>query len=100
MVKTRLGDRVEILYCMDDLKVSMDGIDMACAFHQIVKGYAAAVGMVINNKKSAIQLNIQTPLPEPFEEISRRDDTTYQCLCFEMKKGDDDEKEMMEKVEQ
>ena len=62
IMKTRLGDRVEILYYMDDLKASMDDIQMAETVHGIVKRFAASVGMVINNMKSAIQLNVETPL--------------------------------------
>ena len=44
--------------------------------------------MVINNKKSAIQLTIETPLPESLQEIQRIDETTYKYLGFEMKKGE------------
>ena len=86
IMKTRLGDHVEILYYMDDLKASTDNIDHAVTVHQIVKRYAAAVGMVINNKKSAIQLNVERPLPRSLQEIPRLDETTYKYLGFEMKK--------------
>ena len=48
-LKTRLGDRVEVLYYMDDLKVSMAKIQTAQTVHGIVKKYAESVGMVINN---------------------------------------------------
>ena len=60
--KKRLGGRVEVLYYMDDLKASMTSIGTARDVHVIVKEYAKAVGMVINNKKSAIQLNMETSL--------------------------------------
>ena len=98
IIKTRLGDQVEILYYMDDLKASMTSITTAKTVHQIVKKYAALVGMVINNKKSAIQLNFETPLPESLQEIPRMDETTYKYLGFEMKKGDVDRRGMMERL--
>ena len=63
-----------------------------------MKSYSAAVGMVINNKKCAIQLNFETPLPESLEEIPRRDEATYKYLGFEMTKGDVARKEMMESL--
>ena len=55
VMKTQLGDRVEILYNMDDLNVSSDNIETAHAVHGVVKKYALSVGMVIN-KKSALQM--------------------------------------------
>ena len=64
IMKTRLGDRVEILYYMDDLKASSNSVETALEVHGIVKRYADSVGMVINNKKSAILMNVNTPLPE------------------------------------
>ena len=85
---------------MDDLKTSVGDIETAKNIHGIVKRYAAAVGMVINNKKSAIQLNIETPLPESLQEIPRLDETTYKYLGFEMKKGEIDMKVMMSKLEE
>ena len=100
IIKTRVGDRVEILYYMDDLKASMSSIARAQRVHGTVKRYADSIGMVINNKKSAIQLNIQTPLQEPLQEIPRLDDRSDKYLGFETKKGDVDKKEMMEKLEQ
>ena len=39
---------------MDDPKASSDNVETARTVHDIVNGYANAVGMVINNKKSAI----------------------------------------------
>ena len=48
--------------------------------------------MVVNNKKSAIQLSIETPLPETLQEIPRLDEKTYKYLDFEMKKGEVDMK--------
>ena len=52
--------------------------------HDIVKRYADSVGMVINNKKRAIQLNFEMPLPRPLQEIPGMDDKTYKYICFEM----------------
>ena len=70
IMKARLGGNdTEVLYFMDDLKVSMNSISRAQRVYGTVKEYAQSVGMVINNKKSAIQLNIQTRLPEPLQEI-------------------------------
>ena len=45
---------------MDDLKASATSIEAAQAVHETVKKFAAAVEMVINAKKSAIQLNTET----------------------------------------
>ena len=59
---------------------------------ETVKKYAQAVGMVINNKKSAIQLNVEAQLPESLQEIPRMDETTYKYLGFEMMKGEVDRK--------
>ena len=56
--------------------------------------------MVINNKKSAIQLNNETPLPESLQEILRIDEVTYKYLGFEMKKGEVDRKATMDKLEE
>ena len=100
VLKTRLGDRVQILYYMDDLKASMANIDTARMVHSIVKKYAAEVGMVINNKKSAIQLSMENPLPESLQEIPRMDETTYKYLGFEMKHGEVARKDMMTKLEE
>ena len=100
VMKTRLGDRVEIIYYMDDLKASTDNVETARAVHVIVKKYSLSVGMVINNKKSAIQMDVDTPLPEPLQEIPRMDDVTYKYLGFEMRKGEVERKEMMNKLEE
>ena len=100
IIKTRLGDRVEVLYYMDDLKASMADIQTTQALHQIVKKYAVSVGMVINTKKSAIQLNTEMPLPQSLQEIPRMDETTYKYLGFEMKKGEVARNEMMKKLEE
>ena len=51
IIKTQLGDRVEVLYYKDDLKASTDNVETARPIHNIVKSYANAVGMVINNKE-------------------------------------------------
>ena len=86
MMKKNVGDKVEVLYYMDDIKVSMTNVEKACAVHETVKQNAASVGMVINNKKSAIQLNVERHLPESLQDIPRLDETTYRYLGFEMKK--------------
>ena len=70
---------------MDDLKASCASVETPQQVHEMVKRYAASVGMVINSKKSAIQLNIETPLPESLQEIPRLDETPYKYLGFEMK---------------
>ena len=72
-----VGDRVEVLYSMDDLKVSMTNIQTARIVNEIAKKYAAAVGMVISNKKSAIQLNVEKPIPVALQDIPRMDEATY-----------------------
>ena len=100
ITKTQLGDRVEVLYYMDDLKVSMTNIETAQRVRRIVKRYAASVGMVINAKKSAIQLNMDTPLQESIQDIPRMDEATYKYLGFEMIKGDVGRKGMMTKLEE
>ena len=82
IMKTQLGDSAEILYYMDDLKASMTNIQTARTIHKIVKTYAASVGMVINKKKSGIQLSVETPLPQSLREIPRLDETTYRYLGF------------------
>ena len=75
-LKTRLGDRAEILSSMDDLNVSMDSTETAQNVQESVKVHSTAVGMVINSKKSAIQLSFETPLQESLQEIPRLDETT------------------------
>ena len=95
-----MGERVEVLYYMDDLKASVTDIHIAQTIHGIVKRFAACVGMVINTKKSAIQFNVETPLPESLREIPRMDETTDEYLGFEMKKGEVERKEMMRKLEE
>ena len=84
---------------MDDLKVSMNSIATAQTVHETVKEYARSVGMLINTKKSAIQLNVETPLPETLQDVPRLDERTYKYLGFEMKKGEIDRKEMMKVLE-
>ena len=51
-MKKQVGDKVEVLYDMYDLKASMTNIQIAQTLHDIVKMYAAAVGMVINAKRA------------------------------------------------
>lgn len=50
ILKRSLGDRVEVLYCMDDLNASVTSIATAEIVHETVRKYAEAVGMVINSK--------------------------------------------------
>ena len=64
----------------------MGCIEIAQTVHEIVKKNASSVGVVINHKKSAIQLRVETPLPESLQEIPRMDEVTYKYLGFEMKK--------------
>ena len=72
---------------MDDLKVSMTSTDIAKMVHELMKKNAASVGMVINTKKSAIQLSMETPLQQSLQEIPRMDETTYKYLGFQMKRA-------------
>ena len=99
ILKRRLGDRVEVLFYMDDLKASMTDIQTARTVHEAVKKYAASVGMVINNKKRAIQLYLKHH-SQSLQEIPRLDETTYKYLGFEMKHGEVERKEMMRKLEE
>ena len=69
IAKKRLGDRVEVLYSMDDKKASVSGVGMAQTVHEIVKKCGASVGMVLNTKKGSIQLNVETPLPQSLQDI-------------------------------
>ena len=99
ILKRTVGDRAEILYNMDELKVSMDNIETTKKVHERVRTYSMAVGMVINSKKSAIQLSFETPLLESLQDIPRLDETTYKYAGFEMKK-EVDRKEMMKSLEE
>ena len=65
VMKTRRDVRVENLQLIDDLKASSATIETAQTILETVKRYADSVGMVINAKKSAIQFNVETPLPVP-----------------------------------
>ena len=100
ILKKRVGDGAEVLYYMNDLKASMTSNEAVQAVHETVKKFAAAVGMVINNRKSAIQLNTETPLPASLQDIPRIDEMTYKYLGFEMKKGEIERKEMMSRLEE
>ena len=82
------------------MKASTYNIHIAKMIHGAVKTYAISVGMVINNKKSAIQLNIETPLPLSLEDIPRMDETNYKYLGFEMKNGNDDREATTRKLEE
>ena len=53
---------------------------------------ATSVGMVINSKKCAIQLNSETSLQEYLLDIPRMDETTYKCLLLEMMREKSTEK--------
>ena len=64
-----------------------------------MKKYSASVGMVIS-KKSAIQLSVEAPLPQSLQDIPRFDVTTNKYQMFEMKKGEIEGKEMMDKLEE
>ena len=86
IIKKRLGGEVKFLNYMDDLKASATGVEAAQAVHETLKKFAACVGMVMNAKKCAIQLNVETPLSESLQEIPRLDKTTHRYLGFEMKK--------------
>ena len=90
IIKKNLENKVQILNYMDDLKVSTSSIPTAQTIHFTVKKYAPSVGMLINAKKSAIQLRIATPLPESLQEIPRLDEITYKYLEFEIKRGEVD----------
>ena len=87
ILKRTVGDGAENLYFMHDLKASMI-IQTAQTDHDIVKRCQDSGTMVINKKKSAIQLNVETPLPESLQDVPRLDDVTYKYLGFEMKKGE------------
>ena len=100
ILKKRTGNDAEILYYMDDLKASMTSIGAAQTVHDTVKQYAQSVGMVINHKKSAIQLNTKTPLPGSLLDIPRMDEIPYKYLGFEMKKGEIERKTMMKRLEE
>ena len=80
VLKKSVGEDTEVLYYMDDLKASTSSIEKAVIVHETVKRYAAAVGMVVNKKKSAIQLSVETPLPESLQEIPRLDEATYKYI--------------------
>ena len=82
----KVVERAEILDYMGNLKTSTESIETAQTIHEMVKRYAVAVGMVINNKKSAIQLAVETALPESLQDNPRMDETTYKYLGFDMKK--------------
>lgn len=74
IIKKRLCDEAEILYYVDDLKASTSSIEREQRIHKIVKEYADSVGMVINKKKSAIQLSCDTPLSESLQDIPMLDE--------------------------
>ena len=100
MMKSRLSDRVKVLYYMDDLKASVSSVKIVHNVRVIVKRYANAVGMVINEYKSSIQLSFETPLPESLKDNTRLDETTYKYLGFEMKKGEVARNGMMMRLEE
>ena len=63
ILKTRDEDSVEVLDDMEDLKASLDSIKTAKKVNESVKTISTAVGIVVNKKKSAIQLSVMTTLP-------------------------------------
>ena len=67
IVKRRLGDRVEVLYNIDDLKASTDNIETALTIHNIAKTNAASVGMVVNK---ILVLTIQERPKIRFEDLN------------------------------
>ena len=69
------GSRIPVY--MDDPKASCEGLEKAMQVHETVKRYAASVGMVVNKKKCAIQLKVETPLPETLQDITRLDEVTF-----------------------
>ena len=56
--------------------------------------------MVIDKKKCAIRLNVETHIPESLRDIPRIDETTYKYLGFEMKKGEVEQKDMSREIEE
>ena len=58
-----LGLEIDHYIISSGLKEILENTEIAQTVHLIVKKYVASVGVVIIKKKSAIQLNIQTPLP-------------------------------------
>ena len=75
---------------MDNLKASMSCIETALVVNETMMKHAESVGMTVNKKKSAIQLNVETALPEYLQEIPRMDETTFKFIGFEMKRGEVD----------
>ena len=88
VVKKRVNVKGKVLCNIEDLKASMTGVDIAQEVHEAVKKFAASVEIAINSKKSAIQLNVETLLPEFLQDIPRHDETMYKYIRFEMKEGD------------
>ena len=82
---------------MDDLKAATDNVETAHTINDMVKKFSTSVRM-INNEKSAIQLNTETPLQESLNDIPRQDETTYKYLGFEMKKGEVERNEFDEET--
>ena len=76
-------DPAEILYYMDDLKVSREGLERAMQVNETVKQYAQSFWMGIDIKKSAIQLNTEIPT-QSLQNIPQLDEVTYKYLGFEM----------------
>ena len=68
------GDDVQVLNFMDDLKASSANIEKVVQIHETVKKYTLSVGMVINRKKSAIQLSVEVQLPQSLQDIPRPDE--------------------------
>ena len=99
-MKKRVGDSADILYYMDDLKASMSCVETEHNVHETMMKYAESVGMAVNKKKSAIQLNIETSLPESLQDMPRMDEVTYRYLGFETKKGEVARNDIFVKLEE
>ena len=81
ILKKKVGCEVEIIYYMDDLKTSRACVEKAKQVHEMGKRYADSVGMVINNKKSAIQMSGNTRLRvSPGDSQSGRDNVQVSRL--------------------
>ena len=61
VLKRFCGDDAEILYYMDDLKASCEGLEKAMQVHETVKRYAASVGMIVNEKNAPSNSKLKLP---------------------------------------
>ena len=58
---------------MDDVKASTTSIGTAEMLHEIMRNHASSVWMLINAKKSAILMKIETPLPESHQDVPKKE---------------------------